>query len=89
MKKAFIVTFEVSTRVVVDVPENFGEPIDLSKPEVEQVFNETVAVGLNKILSNPRGYLDESNASLYSDTGCPYNPDEDICDSEIQKILGN
>lgn len=78
MKKAFIVTFEISTRVVVDVPKDFANPIiDLSKEGMQEAYNKTVAEGCKHILSNPTGYLDESNASVYFDKECPYDPETD------------
>lgn len=69
MKKAYLVTIEVRTRVVVDVT-------NLNTPEEIEDVAITQAVG--KILRNPDGYLlNENCTEVAEDNECPVGTFDD------------
>lgn len=72
-KKAFIVTFTTSTRVVADVPEDF-DPHDcnLVISEHEKAWESIVEEARENILENPCNYLYEGDAEINEDTECLY-----------------
>ena len=66
-KKAKLVTFEVTTRVIVN---------ESAMPEVEE--EDAIQKAIEKITSNPDGYLCYDNLSwIEDDKECPYNPETD------------
>lgn len=62
MKKAYLVDFYISTRVVVD--ENVSE-------------DEIIKIAQNKILSDPSSYIIDENAVTYDDVEMPYDESYD------------
>ena len=70
MKRAFLVNFSVTTRVVVDVPEDFDVWDSDSK-----AFEDIVSEARDNILDRPFNYLYEENAEVREDTECPYDGD--------------
>lgn len=70
MKKAFLVNFSITTRVEVDVPEDFNEYDSDSNG-----FEEVVAEARDNILEKPMNYLYEENVEIREDTECPYDGD--------------
>ena len=63
MKKAYLVTIEACTRVVVDVKEG------MSEDEIQEI---AISQATGKILSNPDGYiLDENCSNVIVDDECP------------------
>lgn len=73
-KKAFLVTFEVTTRVIVDVPEEFN-PIDynLIREKDAQAFNAIIKQARDNILKVPEYYIYRDNAEITEDIECPYD----------------
>ena len=73
-KKAYLVTFEVTTRVVADVPEDF-DPKDYSRmfEEHEEAFDTIVEKARDKILGYPQDYICRENTEVIEDTECPYD----------------
>lgn len=66
MKKAVIVTMEVSTRVIVDVEEN---GVGLSDNETRYAVEQAI----DEIASNPTGYLTGDNlVKIKEDTEIPF-----------------
>lgn len=78
MKKAYLVKFDLMTRVIADVPKDF-DPNDcnLMIPEHKEAFHSIVKEAVDKILDAPYLYLYDENAEITEDTECPYNPEED------------
>ena len=77
MKKAFLVTFSVRTRVVADVPEGFNpDEIDFSDKPQAVAFDAIVAEARDHVLENPYGYLCPDNIEvgdgIVDDDECPY-----------------
>ena len=73
MKKAYLVDFNVTTRVEVDVPEDFDpNNCNLIIPEHDQAFSSIVKEAVDNILEVPHNYLYEENAEIREDTECPY-----------------
>lgn len=67
MKKAVLVTFSLTTRVVIDV--NTSDDEDFSEEE----YSEGVEKAMQNIASNPMGYLCEENVTDFvEDTELPY-----------------
>lgn len=81
MKKAFLVTFSICTRVVVDC-DNDNTPINN-----EDKRNEAIALACRNINGDAMAYLDESNAEVDEDTEMPYDKDYDEPEEE-KKIDG-
>lgn len=82
MKKAFLVTFSVRTRVVADVPEGFNpDDIDFSNKPQAVAFDAMVAEARQHILSNPESYLCADNIEvgdgIVDDDECPYGTFDD------------
>lgn len=77
-KKAFLVTFEITTRVVTDVPDDF-DPKDysLTLEEHEEAFDTIVEKARDKILGYPQDYICRENTEVIEDTECPYNKEID------------
>lgn len=70
MKKAFIVTISATTRVVVDVPK---DKEDNSPMRDDELFAIVTDAAIDKIVSNPRGYLVRENTEqIKEDRECPY-----------------
>lgn len=77
MKKAFLVTFSVRTRVVADVPEGFNpDDIDFSDTPQAVAFDALVAEARENVLLYPEGYLCGDNVEpgdgIIEDDECPY-----------------
>ena len=73
VKKAYIVTFTTSTRVVVDVSEDFDpHNCNLVISEHEKAWESIVEEAIENILENPCNYLYEGDAEINEDTECPY-----------------
>jgi len=78
MKKAFLVRFDLQTRVIADVPEGF-DPNDcnLIIPEHEEAFSSIVEKAANNIMETPYNYLYNENAEIEEDIECPYDSEDD------------
>lgn len=74
VKKAFLVTFEVTTRVVADVPEEFN-PIDynLITKKDAQAFDAIIKQARDNILEVPENYIYADNAEIAEDIDCPHD----------------
>ena len=71
-KKAFLTTFVVMTRVVVDVPEDFDVHNCITK-EHEDAWDSIVKEARENILVNPEGYICGDNVDeIQEDKECPY-----------------
>lgn len=69
MKRAFIVTFEVSTGVVVDVPEDFDpHSYNTVIKTHREAIDEIVGKARDNIVETPRFYLYGANADITEDT---------------------
>lgn len=82
MKKAFLVTFDIRTRVTVDVPEGFNpDEVDFSDKSQSDAFDALVAQAREHILDNPYGYLCPDNIEvgdgIIEDEEMPYGSFED------------
>lgn len=82
MKKAFLVTFSVRTRVVADVPEGFNpDVIDFSDKPQAVAFDAIVAEARDHVLENPYDYLCPDNIEvgdgIVDDDECPYGTFDD------------
>lgn len=82
MKKAFLVTFDIRTRVTVDVPEGFNpDEVDFSDKSQADAFDALVAQAREHILDNPYGYLCPDNIEvgdgIIEDEEMPYGSFED------------
>ena len=77
-KKAYLVTFEITTRVVADVPDDF-DPKDhsLTLEEHEEAFDTIVEKARDKILGYPQDYICRENTEVIEDTECPYDKEID------------
>lgn len=77
-KKAFLVTFEITTRVVTDVPDDF-DPKDYNFmfEEHEEAFDTIVEKARDKILGYPQDYICRENTEVIEDTECPYDKEID------------
>ena len=72
-KKAFLTTFITTTRVVVDVPEDFDvHNCNLMIKEHKDVWDSIVREARENILENPEGYLCWDNVEIEEDKECPY-----------------
>ena len=82
MKKAFLVTFSVRTRVVAVVPEGFNpDDIDFSDKPQAVAFDAIVEKARQNILSDPESYLCADNIEvgdgIVDDNECPYGTFDD------------
>lgn len=72
-KKAYIVTYTIRTRVVVEVDED-GETDpyynDKLYKEIEGIANERISEDYTR-------YVDIENSDIEEDTECPYDPEND------------
>ena len=68
--KAFLATFVVTTRVEVDVPEDFNVWDSDSK-----AFEDIVSEARDNILDEPMNYLYGENVEIREDIECPYEGD--------------
>lgn len=77
MKKAYLVTYTVMTRVVADVSEDFDpNDINLMLDSHNRDYNNIVSEAFNHIDSDTKGYL--VDPEIEEDTECPYGTLEDI-----------
>lgn len=74
MKKAFLVTFEVTTRVIADVPEDFDPKNTNLAIEKFAIADDAITEKARQnILEEPEGYIVSDNMTGYEeDTECPY-----------------
>jgi hypothetical protein len=73
MKKAYLVTFVTTTRVTVDVPEDFDvHNCNLVVDEYEKAWDSIVKEARENILENPENYLYGDNVEIEEDKECPY-----------------
>ena len=78
MKKAYLVTFVTTTRVVVDVPEDFDpNNCSLVIKECEETYDSIIEEARENILESPENYIYGDNAEIEEDIECPYNPNYD------------
>ena len=86
MKKAFLATFEVTTRVIVDTDAD-----GIS----DEVWEKIGEVATKKILSNPTDYIHLDNlGEVMEDTEVPYNDtdramEKDILHKELNETLSH
>ena len=72
-KKAYLVTFVTTTRVTVDVPEDFDvHNCNLVVEEYEKAWDSIVKEARENILENPECYLYGDNVEIEEDEECPY-----------------
>lgn len=77
MKKAYLVTYTVMTRVVADVSEDFDcTDFNLMIDSHNRDYNKIVSEAFNHIDSDTKGYL--TDPEIEEDTECPYGTLEDI-----------
>jgi hypothetical protein len=73
MKKAYLVTFTTTTRVVVDIPEGFNpNNCNLVIKEHEEAYDSIIREARENILENPENYIYGDNAEIEEDIECPY-----------------
>jgi len=73
-KKAFLVTFEVTTRVVADVPEEFNlSNYNLITKKDAQAFDTIIKQARDNILEVPEYYIYGDNAEITEDIECLYD----------------
>lgn len=77
MKKAYLVRFELVTRVIADVPEDFDPNCNLMIPKDAGAFHSIVEGAVSNIMEVPYNYLYDENAEVEEDTECPYDPEDD------------
>ena len=71
-KRAFLVSFEITTRVVVDIPKEFNpNELNLIDEKDSQAFNTIIKQARNNILEVPENYIYGGNAEIEEDTICP------------------
>lgn len=76
-KKAFLTTFIIMTRVVVDVPEDF-DAYNCATKEHEDAWYSIVKEARENILVNPEGYICGDNIDeIKEDKECPYGTFEE------------
>ena len=77
-KKAYLVTFTTTTRVVVDIPENFSpNNCNLVIKEYEEAYDSIIREARENILENPENYIYGDNAEIEEDIECPYGTFEE------------
>ncbi|MBP5457837.1 MAG: hypothetical protein J6Y37_15205 [Paludibacteraceae bacterium] len=73
MKKAYLVTFTTTARVVVDVPRDFDvDDCSLLVKEEAETYDTIIEKARENILENPENYIYGDNAVVGEDKGCPY-----------------
>ena len=73
MKKAYLVTFTTTTRVVVDVLEGFNpNNCNLVIKEHKEAYDSIIREARENILENPENYIYGDNAEIEGDIECPY-----------------
>ena len=73
MKKAYLVTFTTTTRVVVNIPEGFNpNNCNLIIKEHEEAYDSIIREARENILENSDNYLFGDNAEIEEDIECPY-----------------
>ena len=73
VKKAYLVTFTTTTRVVVDVPEGFDvNNCNLVKDKDANAFDSIIKSARSNILEEPQNYMFGDNAEVNEDTEIPY-----------------
>ena len=69
MKRAYLVEFSIKTRVVVEIPQ---DKANNSPNKDDELFAIIADTAIDKIASNPRGYLVRENVDdLVEDWECP------------------
>ena len=77
-KKAYLVTFTTTTRVVVDIPEDFNpNDCNLIIKEHEEAYDSIIEKARENILEDPGNYIYGDNAEIEEDTECPYDKEID------------
>lgn len=77
-KKAFLVTYECMTRVIVDVPENANADVDVNSDTFNDgLYDEIELKAEEKILPCAQKYICIDNSSIVEDTENPYDPEND------------
>ena len=74
MKKAYLVTFNVCTRVTADVPEGFDpNNVNLLKSEELKTFSDIIDDARKRIVNSPYMYLcDDNIEECEEDLETPY-----------------
>ena len=67
MKKAFLVTANVTTRVVVDVPETIDE----------FAYDKIIKEAKERLIHNLNNDYEDQIEDVREDTDCPYTPSDD------------
>ena len=75
-KKAFLVTFEVTTRAVVDIPDDYTDRNLNTNDKLWQDIVDTVANDLT--FGNSLIDWGENVSKIEEDTNCPYDDEWDI-----------
>ena len=71
-KKAYLVTFEITTRVIADVHEGFDpHNCNFVKDNDRDDWNSIEDIAIDTILSAPQAYIGEC-VDVNEDTECPY-----------------
>ena len=81
MKKAILVNFSVTTRIVADIPEGMKVTDIPWSGEESKVLD----FAKSKIASNPSGYMVPENSDYWEDTDMPAGADEPV-NVEIKKL---
>ena len=77
-KKAYLATFTTTTRVVVDIPEDFNpNNCNLVIKEHEEAYDSIIREARENILENPENYIYGDNAEIDEDIECPYGTFEE------------
>ena len=72
-KKAYLVTFVTTTRVVVDVPEGFDpNNSNFVFKEDKEAFDAIIKEARGNILEDPENYIYGDNAEIEEDEECTY-----------------
>lgn len=79
MKKAYLVTFSITTRVIADVSKEFDpNNSNLIIPENHEYYSGIISEAAKHVIDCPEGYLSWDNIDDVSeDTECPYDPNYD------------
>lgn len=71
-KKAYLVTFEITTRVIADVHEGFDpNNRNFVNDNYRDCWNGIEDIAIDTILSEPQAYIGECS-DISEDTECPY-----------------
>lgn len=77
MKKAYLVTFTTTTRVVADIPDDFDvNDCNLVIAEHSNAYDAIIEAARDNILENPQVYLYGDNAEVEEDLEMPYEEGE-------------